>query len=91
MVRCRRRTHAGGEQPRHRPGNLPRGARVRVKLSEIDLMALDVRGTVTAHLDTEAVLGVEAEASEEEDEDSLPAGPVTIAVDLNDSTPSHDA
>ena len=71
--------------------NLPRGARVRVKLSEIDLMALDVRGTVTAHLDTEAVLGAEVEAAEEEDEDSLPAGPVTIAVDLNDSTPSHDA
>lgn len=69
--------------------SLPRGARVRVKLSDIDLMALDVRGAVTAHLDTQTGPGTETE--EPEDEDSLPAGPVTIAVDLNDSTPSHDA
>ena len=62
--------------------NLPRGARVRVKLADIDLMALDVRGTVTAHLDAE---GQVAEAEEAEDEEDLPAGPVTIAVDMNDS------
>ena len=69
--------------------SLPRGARVRVKLSDIDLMALDVRGAVTAHLDTQTGPGTETE--EPEDGDSLPARPVTIAVDLNDSTPSHDA
>jgi exoribonuclease-2 len=63
--------------------NLPRGARVRVKLAEIDLMALDVRGTVTAHLDADSA--DPASAEETEDEDNLPAGPVTIAVDLNDS------
>jgi exoribonuclease-2 len=62
--------------------NLPRGARVRVKLADIDLMALDVRGTVLAHLDVEG-LGVETEDPEEDD--NLPAGPVTIAVDLSDS------
>jgi exoribonuclease-2 len=66
--------------------NLPRGARVRVKLAEVDLMALDVRGTVIAHLDAE---GQGAESEVVEDEDDLPAGPVTIAVDLNDSTPAH--
>jgi exoribonuclease-2 len=63
--------------------SLPRGARVRVKLAEIDLMALDVRGTVTAHLDADSA--DPASAEETEDEDNLPAGPVTIAVDLNDS------
>ena len=62
--------------------NLSRGARVRVKLADIDLMALDVRGTVLAHLDVEG-LGVETEDPEEDD--NLPAGPVTIAVDLSDS------
>jgi exoribonuclease-2 len=62
--------------------NLPRGARVRVKLADVDLMALDVRGTVIAHLDAQSQ---DAEAEEAEDEDDLPAGPVTIAVDLNDS------
>jgi exoribonuclease-2 len=66
--------------------SLPRGARVRVKLADVDLMALDVRGTVIAHLDAEGQ-GVACE--EAEDDDNLPAGPVTIAVDLNDTTPSH--
>jgi exoribonuclease-2 len=66
--------------------NLPRGARVRVKLADVDLMALDVRGTVIAHLDAQ---GQGDGGEEAEDDDNLPAGPVTIAVDLNDSTPSH--
>jgi exoribonuclease-2 len=63
--------------------SLPRGARVRVKLADVDLMALDVRGTVTEHLDADAQAVMEVEDTE--DEDNLPAGPVTIAVDLGDS------
>jgi exoribonuclease-2 len=68
--------------------SLPRGARVRVKLADVDLMALDVRGTVTEHLDAPGQ-GAGADEAEQEDDDNLPAGPVTIAVDLNDSTPPH--
>jgi exoribonuclease-2 len=68
--------------------NLPRGARVRVKLADVDLMALDVRGTVTEHLDAPGQ-GAGADEAEQEDDDNLPAGPVSIAVDLNDSTPPH--
>ena len=34
---------------------LPRGARVRVKLGEIDEITLDVFGTVIERLDTEAL------------------------------------
>ena len=68
---------------------LPRGARVRVKLADVDLMALDVRGTVIAHLDADVALAGMAVESDEvdevDDDDNLPAGPVTIAVDLNDS------
>ena len=65
---------------------LPRGARVRVKLADVDLMALDVHGTVIAHLDADVALtGMAAESDEVDDDDNLPAGPVTIAVDLNDS------
>ncbi|MDI9233991.1 ribonuclease catalytic domain-containing protein [Limnohabitans lacus] len=68
---------------------LLRGARVRVQLGEIDLMALDVKGTVTEHLDVPVVAD---EASDEgEDEEALNAGPLTIAVDLNDSTQSEGA
>ncbi|PVE41565.1 ribonuclease catalytic domain-containing protein [Limnohabitans planktonicus] len=66
---------------------LARGARVRVKLGEIDLMALDVSGTVTAHLDA-PVAAVDSEADEADEEEALAAGPLTIAVDLNDNTQS---
>ena len=60
---------------------LPRGAKVRVKLGHVDLMALDVGGTVTAHLDASP----DAETEESEDDDSLSAGPLTIAVDINEA------
>ena len=72
---------------------LPRGARVRVKLADIDLMALDVRGTVIAHLDAGVADHAEmlSESEEADDEDSLPAGPLTIAVDLSDNTPDPSA
>jgi exoribonuclease II len=62
---------------------LPRGAKVRVKLGHIDLMALDVGGTVTAHLD--AATDGDADAEEGDDDDSLSAGPLTIAVDVNEA------
>ena len=65
---------------------LLRGARVRVQLGEIDLMALDVKGTVTAHLDAPAA--AEDATDEAEDEEAMSAGPLTIAVDLSDSTQS---
>jgi exoribonuclease II len=68
---------------------LTRGARVRVHLGEIDLMALDVKGTVTAHLDAPQVAADETD--EAEDDEALSAGPLTIAVDLNDSTQSDGA
>jgi exoribonuclease-2 len=69
---------------------LARGARVRVQLGEVDLMALDVKGTVTAHLD--APMAAAEDASDEaDDEEAMGAGPLTIAVDLNDSTQSDGA
>jgi len=69
---------------------LLRGARVRVKLGEVDLMALDVQGTVTAHLDATLNEGLPEEKAEsdEEDDEALAAAPLTIAVDLSDSTHS---
>ncbi len=62
---------------------LPRGAKVRVKLGEVDLMALDVSGTVTARLDSEAPAAESADDSEEDDTDT--AGPLKIAVDVNEA------
>jgi exoribonuclease-2 len=69
---------------------LMRGARVRVKLGQVDLMALDVNGTVTAHLDA-PVVSADQESDEAEEDEAMAAGPLTIAVDLNDSTQSDGA
>lgn len=69
---------------------LPRGAKVRVKLGEIDEVALDVKGTVVERLDTLPEAVVEEEAEEEEAE-HLAAGPIEIAVDVTETeTPAGD-
>ncbi len=57
---------------------LPRGAHVRVKLGELDLITLDVAGTVIERLDS-----APPAATEEEDGDEEPvAGPIAIAMDI---------
>jgi exoribonuclease-2 len=63
---------------------LPRGAHVRVKLGEIDLITLDVSGTVTEHLDVAA----EPLEMEDEGEEEAVAGPIAIAVDVNENEDS---
>ena len=62
---------------------LPRGARVRVKLGDIDEITLDISGTVIERLDMaldEADAGVE----EDDGELELAAGPISIAVDISE-------
>jgi exoribonuclease-2 len=60
--------------------DLPRGARVRLKLGEIDLITLDVAGTVVQRLDTAPA------AAQEDDGDEEPvAGPIAIAVDVTET------
>lgn len=68
-------------------GDLPRGARVRVRLGAIDLITLDVNGTVVERLDTAAGAAVSAEDDTEEE---TVAGPIAIAVDVTD-TPEEEA
>ncbi|CAM3541646.1 ribonuclease catalytic domain-containing protein [Paracidovorax anthurii] len=63
---------------------LPRGARVRVKLGEIDDITLDVNGTVVERLDSPAGLPPAAEDGAEDDEEAV-AGPIAIAVDVNEA------
>ena len=73
---------------------LLRGARVRVKLGAVDLMALDVSGTVTAQLDAPADAAARGpddgndDSDDAEADEALAAAPLTIAVDLNDSSQS---
>jgi len=66
---------------------LPRGARLRVKLGEIDLITLDVKGTVIERLDVEA----QPMAADEDGEDEPVAGPIAIAVDMNEPSEPADA
>ncbi|MGJ7519837.1 ribonuclease catalytic domain-containing protein [Variovorax sp. LT1P1] len=64
-------------------GQQERGAHLRVKLGEIDEIALDVHGTVLERLDAPVdAAALDDSGSDEEDE---VAGPIAIAVDLNDS------
>ncbi|MDB5893633.1 MAG: ribonuclease [Rhodoferax sp.] len=71
--------------------DLPRGARVRVRLGEIDEITLDVAGTVIERLDTvadatKASLQEQTDDHDEGDED-VTAGPIAIAVDMDEAEP----
>ena len=68
---------------------LPRGARVRIKLGAIDEITLDISGTVTERLDAatdEAAASIEGNGDNGDngDDDDLVAGPISIAVDVNE-------
>jgi exoribonuclease-2 len=70
--------------------NLPKNAKVRVKLGVIDEITLDVSGTVIERLDTtEAALdGNESPVDDEQDEDMMGAVAITIAVDVEAQEPA---
>ncbi|MDP3796685.1 MAG: RNB domain-containing ribonuclease [Polaromonas sp.] len=66
---------------------LPRGAKVRVKLGAIDEITLDISGTVTERLDAvaeESAEAMERELEEEDAEADLAAGPISIALDVDE-------
>jgi exoribonuclease-2 len=58
---------------------LTRGARLRVRLGEVDEIALDVSGTVIERLDAAPVV-----EDGTQDEDEPAAGPIAIALDVNE-------
>ena len=71
-------------------GDAPRGARLRIRLGAIDVITLDIGGTVIERLDVEAGRDTDTGAADgvpDSDEDDGGAGmalPITIAVDLDD-------
>ena len=71
---------------------LPRGAHVRVRLGEIDEIALDVSGTLIERLDGDAAAAADGNEDSAEDDEEAVAGPIAIAVDMNetDGTPAAD-
>jgi exoribonuclease-2 len=65
---------------------LPRGAKVRVKLGAIDEITLDITGAVIERLDVVSQVSEAADGQgSDDDEDELAAGPIAIAVDVNES------
>ncbi|MCK6415865.1 MAG: RNB domain-containing ribonuclease [Giesbergeria sp.] len=64
--------------------NLPRGARVRVRLGTVDEIALDVHGTLVERLDNPADPSDDGPMDDAEDDDTVQAGPIAIAVDVNE-------
>jgi len=63
---------------------LPRGARVRVKLGEIDEITLDITGAVIERLDVVMSLASEEADAGDADDDEVTAGPIAIAVDVSE-------
>lgn len=64
--------------------NLPRGARLKVRLGEVDEITLDIHGTVVERLDDPNDASDDAVVEDEGDEDAV-AGPIAIAVDVNEA------
>ena len=67
---------------------VPRGARVRVKLAEIDEITLDIHGTVIERLDDPNDDSDDAPLEDSTEDDETEAGPIAIAVDVNEADSS---
>ncbi|GAB4036454.1 MAG: RNB domain-containing ribonuclease [Rubrivivax sp.] len=65
--------------------SLPRGTRVRVRLASLDLLTLDVHGTLLARLDEAAP------AAETEDADEEEAGPLALEIAVDLAAPEEPA
>lgn len=66
---------------------LPRGAHVRVRIASHDLLTLDLQAKVSARLDDEAAAPMaeaQAEAPDGDDGEADSAGPLSLAIDLQD-------
>jgi exoribonuclease-2 len=64
---------------------LPRGARVRVRITGTDLLTLDVHASVVARIDDPATTADDAPVDEAESEEAADsAGPLTLAIDMKD-------
>ncbi len=67
-------------------GDLPRGAHVQLRLSEIDDISLDIRGQLLHVLEADAPSSAEEAELLDEDDDTS-AGPIALAMDVNEAQP----
>ena len=69
--------------------DLPRGAQVLLRLSEIDDISLDISGQLLSVLNSaDASSDASHDAQAMEDDDDAPAGPIAIAVEVNEAQPA---
>ena len=64
---------------------LARGTHVRVRVDGVDLLTLDVHARLLARLDDEPA--AEAAPEDADDAEEAGAGPLTLAIDVNEETP----
>jgi exoribonuclease-2 len=65
---------------------LARGERVRVKLGDMDLVSLDIHGSVLERLDAPIDGDTQLlQAGDEQQDDDEISGPIAIAVDVNEA------
>lgn len=65
---------------------LPRGAHLRVRLGQIDLMTLELNASVQERLDLPlAELPDNGDAADEDGDDALLAAPLALAIDVNEN------
>ncbi|OYV02267.1 MAG: ribonuclease II [Burkholderiales bacterium PBB5] len=74
---------------------LARGARVRVRITGIDLLTLDLHASLATRLDdvapAEGAASAEAEGDSDDDEAAAAASPLALAIDLGEPAASADA
>jgi exoribonuclease-2 len=68
---------------------LARGARVRVRVDGVDLLTLDLHARLVARLDADEH-AAEAAAETEDEGEEAGAGPLTLAIDVNEEAPPAD-
>jgi exoribonuclease-2 len=69
-------------------GDLPRGAHVQLRLSDVDDITLDISGHLLHLLEADAPSSAE-EADVSDDEDDTAAGPIALAMDVNEAQPTE--
>jgi exoribonuclease-2 len=64
---------------------LPRGARVRVRVTGTDLLTLDVHASVIARLDDPTTSADDAPPDDTDEEAAASAAPLALAIDVNEA------
>jgi exoribonuclease II len=64
--------------------SLPRGSRVRARVTGMDLLTLELHASLLARLDAAPVLAADAAAEAEADEEDQAVGTLKLAIDLDD-------